>query len=205
MLETRMVRTDQLRVGDVIKVKDDEVIPADCFVLASGSSLESQSGGQCYIATSTLDGERNLKPKIAIKEIQDDLFDIVTGQGKEIIMEVNCKAEPIPDLYSFDADLKLVYTDRQAPLIDLDLKQFVPRGAHVRNSECLYLLVLYTGNDTKLILNQGSYRFKQSHVDQMINKILAINIILMLSLCALLAYFNYRFATNYEDSYTYIF
>ena len=53
----------------------------------------------------------------------------------------------------------------QLPLIDIDLKQFVPRGAHVRNSESLYLLVLYTGNDTKLILNQGSYRFKQSHVD----------------------------------------
>ena len=48
----------------------------------------------------------------------------------------------------------------QRPLIDIDLKQFVPRGAHVRNSEHLYLLVLYTGNDTKLILNQGSYRFK---------------------------------------------
>ena len=68
-LETKTVRTDQLKVGDIIKVLDDEIIPADCFVLASGSSLESQSGGQCYIATSTLDGERNLKPKIAIKEL----------------------------------------------------------------------------------------------------------------------------------------
>ena len=68
-LETKTVRTDQLKVGDIIKVHDDEIIPADCFVLASGSSLESQSGGQCYIATSTLDGERNLKPKIAIKEL----------------------------------------------------------------------------------------------------------------------------------------
>ena len=152
-LETRTVRTDELKVGDIIKVYDDEIIPADCFVLASGSSLESQSTGQCFIATSTLDGERNLKPKIAIKEIQDDLMDLVTGQGKEVIIEVNCKTDPIPDLYSFDAGLKLVYADRQAPLIDLDLKQFVPRGAHVRNSDYLFLLVLYTGNDTKLILN----------------------------------------------------
>ena len=40
-LETRQVRTDELRVGDIIKVMDDEVIPADCFVLASGSTLES--------------------------------------------------------------------------------------------------------------------------------------------------------------------
>ena len=85
--------------------------------------------------------------------MQDDLVDLITGKGKDMIIEVNCKTDPIPDLYSFDADLKLVSKDAQAPLINLDLKQFVPRGAHVRNSECLYLLVLFTGNDTKLILN----------------------------------------------------
>ena len=122
-----------------------------------------------------------------------------------MILEVNCKGDPIPDLYTFDADLKLVSQDRQAPLIDLDLKQFVPRGAHVRNSECLYLLVIYTGNDTKLILNQGSYRFKQSHVDKMINKILAFNIALMLSFGAILAYCNYVFTEENIDKYSYIF
>ena len=68
-LDWRTVRTDELKVGDIIKVMDDEVIPADCFIMASGSSLESQSAGQCFIATSTLDGERSLKPKIAIKEV----------------------------------------------------------------------------------------------------------------------------------------
>jgi hypothetical protein len=101
---------------------------------------------------------------MAIREIQEDFTELITGE-KEIIVEINCKTDPIPDLYAFDAGLKLVYKDKQLPIIDLDLKQFVPRGAHVRNSEHLYLLVLYTGNDTKLILNQGKYRFKQSHVD----------------------------------------
>ena len=61
--------TDQLKVGDIIKVKDDEIIPADCFVMASGSSLEAQTDGQCFIATSSLDGENILKPKMAIREI----------------------------------------------------------------------------------------------------------------------------------------
>ena len=130
---------------------------------------------------------------------------MVTGKGKDLILEVNCKGDPIPDLYSFEADLKLVSQDRQAPLIDLDLKQFVPRGAHVRNSECLYLLVLYTGNDTKLILNQGSYRFKQSHVDVMINKILLFNIVLMLSFGVILAYCNYVFTEANIDKHSYIF
>ena len=81
----------------------------------------------------------------------------------------------------------------------------MPRGAHVRNSDYLFLLVLYTGNDTKLILNQGSYRFKQSHVDGMVNKILAINILLMLTLCALASYINYSFTTANEKKFAYIF
>ena len=203
MLETRTVRADELKVGDIIKVYDDEVIPADCFILASGSSLESQSVGQCFIATSTLDGERNLKPKIAIKEMQDNFVDLVTGL--DVIAEVNCKTNPIPDLYSFDADLKLVMQDKQLPIINLDLKQFVPRGAHVRNSDCLFLLVLFTGNDTKLILNQGKYRFKQSHVDQVINKVLLVNILLMLSFGVVLSYFSYKFAVENLERAPYIF
>ena len=91
---------------------DDQVIPADCFILASGSTLDSQSAGQCFIATSTLDGERNLKPKIAIKEVQEEFIDLVTGKGKDLIVEISCKQDPIPDLYTFDADLKLVAQDR---------------------------------------------------------------------------------------------
>ena len=44
-LETKTVSTDQIKVGDVIKVMDDQIIPADCFILASGSSQQSQSDG----------------------------------------------------------------------------------------------------------------------------------------------------------------
>jgi len=40
-LETKTVKTEQLKVGDIIKVMDDEIIPADCFILCSGSTLES--------------------------------------------------------------------------------------------------------------------------------------------------------------------
>lgn len=108
-------------------------------------------------------------------------------------------------MYSFEASLKIINKERQEPLIDLDLKQFVPRGAHVRNSGHLYLLVLYTGNDTKLILNQGSYRFKQSHVDKVVNKILAVNIVLMLSMCGILALCNYHFVTAHIDDHWYVF
>ena len=52
-----------VRVGDLIYMKQDEMFPADLMVL--GSFYES---GVCYIETSSLDGEKNLKPKSALLE-----------------------------------------------------------------------------------------------------------------------------------------
>lgn len=50
-------------VGDLVFVEENDPFPADLIVF--GSSIES---GVCYIETSSLDGEKNLKPKSALKE-----------------------------------------------------------------------------------------------------------------------------------------
>ena len=39
------------------------------------------------------------------------MVNLVAGQGKDMIMEVNCTTDPIADLYSFEASLKLVSQD----------------------------------------------------------------------------------------------
>ena len=45
-------------------VKKDEPFPADLVFLCS-----SNNEGSCFIMTSSLDGEKTLKPKYTIKEI----------------------------------------------------------------------------------------------------------------------------------------
>ena len=52
--------SQELQVGDLIWIKNKEVIPADCLILAT-----NDPSGKCYINTATLDGERNLKLKQA--------------------------------------------------------------------------------------------------------------------------------------------
>ena len=52
-----------IKVGDLVIVKENEAFCADIIIL--GSSIES---GAVYIETSSLDGEKNLKPRSAIKE-----------------------------------------------------------------------------------------------------------------------------------------
>ena len=56
-------------VGDFIRVDDDGAVPADCFLLASSKAGKLSEDGSCFISTDSLDGERSLKPKMAIKEV----------------------------------------------------------------------------------------------------------------------------------------
>ena len=57
-------------VGDILKVEDEEYFPADMIVLRS-----SNKNGSCFIMTSSLDGEKNLKPKFALQGTQNEIVD----------------------------------------------------------------------------------------------------------------------------------
>ena len=50
----------ELKVGDVIMVEDGEQVPADCVLLQVADKK-----AECFVKTAALDGERNLKPKLA--------------------------------------------------------------------------------------------------------------------------------------------
>lgn len=66
-----------------------EIISADVIV------LQTALDGTCFIETSSLDGEKNLKPKQAVKETQT----IECREG-----EIHC-IPPNPLLYNFDGIL----------------------------------------------------------------------------------------------------
>ena len=51
---------ESIAIGDVIKISNNEFIPADCVIVSS-----SEQNGVCYIETKSIDGETNLKYKKA--------------------------------------------------------------------------------------------------------------------------------------------
>ena len=98
----------------------------------------------------------------------------------ETRINVYC-CEPNPDLFYFDglAEIKTgrgADSDSEVVHKQLTLDNFLPRGSILRNTggDGILALTLYTGNDSKLILNQGKTKYKRSNADITLNKIFII-------------------------------
>jgi len=187
-LTPNKVKSQQLKVGDVILMNDGQMVPADCLVLSTDDSI-----GQCYISTSNLDGERNLKPKLAPKMTQNSLTD-------NEAVTFSCM-EPHKDIYKFEANITKAGASQT-----LDLKQFIPRGSTVKNSDNVYALVVYTATDTKLALNEGKYRSKISAYARILNIFLSINIFIMFTALVMMSQIGNRtFNKKYGANMYYVF
>jgi len=155
----------KLEVGDVILLKENEQIPADVVVLAT-----SDSDGLCFVETKNLDGETNLKPRKSLKA--------TAGIANEEDIEhaqfwVDSEA-PHANLYSYNGVLRWRAKEEKPgmehPVIEgrdremggeqqepITINELLLRGCALRNTKWVIGLVLFTGADTKIMLNQGEY------------------------------------------------
>ena len=56
-----------LEVGDIVLMKNEETFPADLVVLSTSNK------GDCFIKTSSLDGEKNLKKRFQTKDFKNQV------------------------------------------------------------------------------------------------------------------------------------
>jgi magnesium-transporting ATPase (P-type) len=105
--------TSELKVGHIIKLKDNEWIPADVMLLQTGAE-----NGICYVSTEMLDGERNLKPKFAPSAFQKKLDKYMKGGSTVEYIP------PDKSIYKFSGSVEGGDGDK-----GLEFKNFIPRGA----------------------------------------------------------------------------
>ncbi|ORX88782.1 phospholipid-translocating P-type ATPase [Basidiobolus meristosporus CBS 931.73] len=165
-------------VGDIVRIEDQEFFPADLALLSS-----SEPEAICYIETSNLDGETNLKVKQGLTETADILSPLAASQ-----MEGYIKCEqPNNSLYTFDGTLVLLQNGTEK-IMPLDPTQILLRGAQLRNTPWVYGVVVFTGHESKLMRNASATPIKRTDVEKMTNTqiIFLFGILLVLSLsCAL--------------------
>jgi magnesium-transporting ATPase (P-type) len=79
--EIETLRWRDVAVGDVIELRQNELVPADTIVLAT--SLDDHV---CYVETANLDGETNLKPRAVVDaSLAADVHSIFSTPGTRCI------------------------------------------------------------------------------------------------------------------------
>uniref|UniRef100_A0A8C3LCZ6 Phospholipid-transporting ATPase n=1 Tax=Chrysolophus pictus TaxID=9089 RepID=A0A8C3LCZ6_CHRPC len=147
---------DIVAVGEVVKVTNGEHLPADLISLSS-----SEPQAMCYIETSNLDGETNLKIRQGLpltSEIKD-IESLMRLSGR-----IECES-PNRHLYDFVGNIRL---DGHGT-VPLGSDQILLRGAQLRNTQWVHGIVVYTGHDTKLMQNSTSPPLKMSNVERITN------------------------------------
>ncbi|CAA2969991.1 phospholipid-transporting ATPase 9 [Olea europaea subsp. europaea] len=146
-----------LKVGEIVKVEKDEFFPADLVLLSS-----NYEDAVCYVETMNLDGETNLKLKQAL-ELTSSLNEDEDFHDFRAV--VKCE-DPNANLYSFIGRMEL-----EKQLDPLSPQQLLLRDSKLRNADYIYGVVIFTGHDTKVIMNSRDPPSKRSKIEKKMDKI----------------------------------
>ena len=166
----------EVKVGDVLRIHNNEEVPADVMILSS-----SDEDNCCFVETKNLDGETNLKIKQAL------LFSTDPKKVKRAdeFMDMNFEIEsegPQPNLYSYEG--AVVYEkDGEINKESATINNLILRGCYLRNTRWIIGVVVFTGDETKIMLNSGATPLKKSRISRELNYYVIINFVILFVMC----------------------
>lgn len=165
------IKWKDIKVGDILKLEQDEPVPADILVLASDGANESE----VFIETMDLDGETNLKSRIPHRKVSDIMNTAIGLRDFEAGITIE---DPNNDLYNFEGNVKI--GDKTYPL---GPENVIYRGSIIRNTSNLIGLVIFTGEESKIRMNAiKNPRIKAPKLQRYINMIVGFMVMVVLSL-----------------------
>ena len=189
-----------LKAGDIVLIPKDGRIPADLIILNS-----SNPDGAAFMETSTLDGEKHLKPRYSLEETLNLVQAEIQGFEPEFKGKIKANIEarisveqPNPSLYKFEGFMNVLGEKKS-----IGVKNFLFKGARIRNVKWVIGVTVYTGTDTKIQQNGAEARFKISNLEQrlhnMIVLLLIFQIFLSISAVILKIIWDDGFGWGFED------
>ncbi|XP_041609607.1 phospholipid-transporting ATPase VA isoform X4 [Vulpes lagopus] len=146
----------EIRVGDFVRLRCNEIIPADILLLSS-----SDPDGLCHIETANLDGETNLKRRQVVRGFSELVSEFNPLMFTSVI---ECE-KPNNDLTRFRGCI-IHDNGKKAGLYKENL---LLRGCTLRNTEAVIGIVIYAGHETKALLNNSGPRYKRSQLERQMN------------------------------------
>lgn len=174
-------------MGDIVLLRENDQVPADIVVLST-----SDANGICYVETKNLDGETNLKPRKSLKATSS----ILSEEDLEHASFVLDSEPPHVNLYTYNGVLK--FRTKSSPsnpssvenLEPVTINELLLRGCAVRNTTWIIGLVVFTGADTKIMLNGGETPSKHSKIERETNYNVVMNFIILVAMCLIAAIAN---------------
>ena len=148
--------SSKIKVGDIIIVDKDQRVPADMVFLKT-----SEKNGECFIRTDQLDGETDWKLRLAVPTTQkfqsiEDIFNMEALVYTE---------EPRKDIHSFVGKFTL---DRSE--ISLSIENTLWANTVVASGTATGV-VIYTGPETRSVMNNLEPRSKVCLLDIEVNEL----------------------------------
>ena len=171
------IKSQDIRVGDVIIINKDQRVPADCLLLKSFEENET-----CFIKTDQLDGETDWKSRkpVPVTQKANSFYDIVTLLGKDSSKPSNLRESLISKGYCFEVEAphKQIYEFKGCYRlnkgqdsdedISLGLENTMWASTVLASNKCV-ALVIYSGKETRAQLNSGEAKAKVGVLDQEVN------------------------------------
>ncbi|KAG6829409.1 hypothetical protein H0H92_004611 [Tricholoma furcatifolium] len=172
----------KLEVGDIVLLRDNEQVPADIVVLST-----SDPDSLCYLETKNLDGETNLKPRKAVRGTS-------SLQSEEDIERSSFYLDSEPphqNLYLYHGILRYKdTTNGEQKQESVTINELLLRGCTLRNTNWVIGLVVFTGADTKIMLNGGDTPSKRSKIEKETNFNVFVNFGVLTAMCLIAAIIN---------------
>lgn len=203
-------RWKDIEVGDIVKIEDKGWIPADLLLLCT-----SGEDGSAFIDTMDLDGETNLKRRTAHPKSQHLAKDEMRALPEASTgLSLHC-VPPSGDLYRFDGALR-VYENAdeaakalkdpsaEAKAFPVDESNMLLRSARLRNIKWAVGIVVYTGAESKVMLNSKSGGTKQSALEKTMNTVIILIFFVQCVMSALTALLGGLWIKNHGEEHEYL-
>ncbi|XP_054812322.1 phospholipid-transporting ATPase 2 [Prosopis cineraria] len=155
------IQAQDIHVGTIVWLRENDEVPCDLILIGT-----SDPQGLCYVETSALDGETDLKTRVipsACMGIDVELLHKIKGV-------IECPS-PDKDIRRFDANMRLFPPFIDNDMCPLTIKNTILQSCYLRNTEWACGVAVYTGNETKLGMSRGIPEPKLTAMDAMIDKL----------------------------------
>ncbi|CAG9465195.1 unnamed protein product [Pedinophyceae sp. YPF-701] len=170
----RRLAWSDVRVGDIVHIAPNEALCADVVLLASGGEE-----GVAYVETSNLDGETNLKLRRAPDETAARQGEAALAELAERGARVQCD-HPNNHLYTFNGNMVVEGLGKDVPL---GPQNVLLRGCTLRNTPGAYAVVVYTGHESKIMLNASAAPSKRSQLEKRLDYLILVLFIMLFVMC----------------------